>query len=92
MKIIENKATGQRFEIADGALYPKAAYREIKPEQKVKQPKVNPEPFILQQILQQFIRQIILRVLRILYKHNRFQILSIQIQRIYKLLHNIIMY
>ncbi len=46
MKIIENKATGQRFEIADGALYPKAAYREIKPEQKVEQPKVDPKPFI----------------------------------------------
>ena len=45
MKIIENKKTGQRFEIADGALYPKAAYREItlKVEQK-EEPKVNPEP------------------------------------------------
>lgn len=42
--IIENKATGQRFEIADGALYPKAVYREVKPEKE--EPKVDPEPFI----------------------------------------------
>ena len=48
MKIIENKATGQRFEIADGALYPKGAYREITLDKEVKkeEPKVNPEPYI----------------------------------------------
>ena len=44
--IIENKASGQRFEIADGALYPKAAYRVVKAEAKKEEPKVNPEPFI----------------------------------------------
>lgn len=47
MKIIENKTTGQRFEIADGALYPKDSYREVNPVEKKEEPKkVNPEPFI----------------------------------------------
>lgn len=44
---IKNKATGQVFEIADGALYPKNAYIEITTNQEQKEePKVNPEPFI----------------------------------------------
>lgn len=46
--IIQNKITGQCFEIADGALYPKNAYREVPPkvETKKEEPKVNPEPYI----------------------------------------------
>lgn len=48
MKIIENISTGQKFQIADGALYPKNAYREVQfnEEQKVEEPKVDPEPYI----------------------------------------------
>lgn len=45
--IIENKATGRRFEIAEGTLYDKTAYREVKPvEKKEEIKKVNPEPYI----------------------------------------------
>ena len=44
--IIENKATGQRFEVAAGTLYSKEAYREVKPAPKKEEPKVNPEPYI----------------------------------------------
>lgn len=29
MKVIENIATGQRFEIMDGALYPEKLYRDV---------------------------------------------------------------
>lgn len=43
---IKNKATGQVFEIANGALYPKNAYIEVKQTEIKEQPKVNPEPFI----------------------------------------------
>ena len=45
--IIENKANGRRFEIAEGTLYDKNAYREVKPvEKKEETKKVNPEPYI----------------------------------------------
>lgn len=43
---IKNKATGQVFEIANGALYPKNAYIEVKQTEIKEQPKVNPEPYI----------------------------------------------
>lgn len=43
---IQNIATGKIYEIADGALYPKNAYREIKDVEQKEEPKVDPAPFI----------------------------------------------
>ncbi len=49
--IIENINTGRRFEISDGAHYPKTAYRVVHPEREVTP---TPEPVTVKDTAPQF--------------------------------------